>query len=262
MAATLVKSLGSAIRTAGQAIDSMGAAMQGKYAYRETLSKHQTLQAFANKRPQLAEDIFVAPNSSMIGDVTLGKSSSVWYGAVLRGDVNSIKIGENSNIQDNVVVHVARHNAQDRALPTVIGNNVTIGHSSTIHACTIEDSALVGMKATLLDGVTVQKGAMVAAGSLVAPNTTVPTGEIWAGNPAKKLRDLDAEEAEFIMQSAVNYTALARIHAAENAKTPEEIQIDKDAREDRLERDPDYDSHLGIERDPITREIKHIAAST
>jgi len=148
---------------------------------------------------------------------------------------------------------------------------------------------------------------MVAAGSLVAPNTTVPTGEIWAGNPAKKLRDLDAEEAEFIMQSAVNYSALARIHAAENAKTPEEIQvlssthldrmhatlhavvagrdifampvvksacsvipyrllmslqIDKDAREDRLERDPDYDSHLGIERDPVTREITHVAAST
>ncbi|KAL3152929.1 hypothetical protein ABBQ38_012232 [Trebouxia sp. C0009 RCD-2024] len=260
--AALVKSLGTAIRTAGQAIDSMGAAMQGKYAYRETLSKHKTLQPFNSKKPQLAEDIFVAPNSSMIGDVSLGKSSSVWYGAVLRGDVNSIKIGENSNIQDNCIVHVAKHNAQDRALPTIIGNNVTIGHSATIHACTVEDNSLVGMKATLLDGVTVQKGSMVAAGSLVPPNTTVPTGEIWAGNPARKLRELDAEEAEFILQSAVNYSALARIHAAENAKTHEEIEADKDAREDRLQRDPDYDSHLGIERDPITREITHVAAST
>ena len=117
------------------------------------VSKHQTLQAFANARPQLSEDIFVAPNSSLIGDVTLGKGSSVWYGAVLRGkclmlgmladlrgwtvvgklvvfcagDVNHIKVGHNSNIQDNVVVHVAKHNASNRALPTIIGNNVTIG---------------------------------------------------------------------------------------------------------------------------------------
>ncbi len=161
------------------------------------VSKHQTLQAFANKRPQLAEDIFVAPNSSMIGDVTLGKSSSVWYGAVLRGDclfcytmgariitlsrllqsnrslvepdldvpaqhadcnaagdVNSIKVGENSNIQDNVVVHVAKHNAQDRALPTIIGNNVTIGMLSShaglvpsepadLHVCLLQASSIV-----------------------------------------------------------------------------------------------------------------------
>lgn len=259
---SVIRSLGTVLRSTGQAIDSMGAAMQGRYAYRETLSKHQTLQAYANSRPQLAEDIFVAPNSSLIGNVTLGKGSSVWYGAILRGDVNHITIGHNSNIQDNVVVHVAKHNASNTELPTTIGNNVTIGHSSTIHACTVEDNSLVGMKATLLDGVTVQKGAMVAAGSLVVPNTTVPTGEIWAGNPAKKLRDLDAEEAEFILQSAVNYSALARIHAAENAKTTEEIEADKDAREDRANRDPDYDSHLGIERDPVTREIKHIAAST
>lgn len=258
----LLRGLGSVLRGAGQAIDSLGSAMQGRYAIKEGLSKHQTLQAFANKWPKISEDNFLAPNASVIGDVSIGQRSSVWYGAVLRGDVNSIHIGSNTNLQDNVIVHVARHNPQNNVQPTSIGSNVTIGHSATVHACTIEDGSLVGMGATLLDGVTVKKGAIVAAGSLVAPGTTVPSGEVWAGNPARMLRKLDPEEATFIAQSADNYSALATIHAAENAKTFEEVEHDKDLREDRAMRDPDYDSHLGIERDPVTREIVNVAAST
>eukprot|EP00891_Asterochloris_glomerata_P006933 jgi/Astpho2/6933/Aster-01799 len=281
MAATLLRSVGSVLKGAGSALDSAGAALQGRYAYREALPLHQTLQAFAGKRPTLGEQTFVAPNASVIGDVTIGNRASVWYGAVLRGDVQSIKVGENTNIQDNVIIHVAKHNPKNNRLPTTIGSNVTIGHGATIHACTVEDGSLVGMGATVLDGATaykttavaagrhisctalqVQKCSIVAAGSLVSPGTTVPTGEIWAGNPAKMLRKLDADEREFIKQSAANYALLADIHASENAKTSEEIEKDNDLRLDGRMRTADYDSHLGIVRDPVTREIVLTAKST
>ena len=104
--------------------------------------------------------------------------------------MNSVSIGSQTNVQDNVVIHVARHNAANRAAPTTIGSNVTIGHGATIHAADIEDCALLGMGATVMDGARVQKGAIVAAGALVPPGATVPSGEIWAGSPAKLLRKL------------------------------------------------------------------------
>ncbi|KAK9834463.1 hypothetical protein WJX74_002225 [Apatococcus lobatus] len=249
------KTLGSVVRQTGQALESAGLVLQRPYGYREQLPRHQTLQAFGSSRPSLGDNCFVAPNASLIGDVSLGRNSSVWYGAVLRGDVNSIRIGENTNVQDGAVIHVAKHNAQGRDLPTLIGSNVTIGHRAIVHAATIEDGALVGMGATVLDGATVERSSIVAAGALVTPGTTVPTGQIWAGRPAKLLREMAEGEAAFIEQSAINYSALADIHADENAKTMEEIQEDKQKREDRALRDPDYDSHLGVARDPVTREI-------
>ncbi|CAL5228724.1 g11909 [Coccomyxa viridis] len=258
----LLRGLGSVVRRAGQALDSLGTAVQGRYGYKEGVPTHQTLQAFQGKRPQLGANTFVAPNASVVGDVKLGNNSSIWYGAVLRGDVNSIQIGSNSNIQDGVTVHVARHNPQGNVVPTIIGNNVTIGHGAIIHAATVEDSTLVGMGATILDGVTVQKGSVVAAGAVVTPGKTVPSGEVWAGNPAKMLRKLEEEETGFIAQAANDYAALAAVHAAENAKTPEEIEADVERRKDRALRDLDYDSHLGIERDPISREIISTASHT
>lgn len=205
---------------------------------------------------------FVAPSASLIGKVSLGKGSSVWYNAVLRGDVNEIRIGENTNVQDGVIIHVAKNNASGISLPTVIGSNVTIGHGATVHAATIEDGSLVGMGATVLDGSKVEKGSILAAGAVLTPKKVVPTGQVWAGNPAKFLRDLDEDEASFILQSANNYAALAAVHSAENSKSFEEIQIDKERRRDARERDPDYDSHLGLERDPITREITNSSGTT
>ncbi|KAK9829503.1 hypothetical protein WJX72_006243 [[Myrmecia] bisecta] len=256
------KTLGSILRQTGKAFENVGCGVQGKYAYREALPKHRTLQPFGSKRPSLGQDTFVAPNASLIGDVSVGRNSSVWYGAVLRGDVNSIRVGENTNIQDGVIVHVAKNNPQNKPAPTLIGSNVTVGHGAIVHACTIEDGALVGMGATLLDGVTVEKGSIVAAGSLVRAGSTVSSGQIWAGNPAKFLRSLEEGEAAFINQSAVNYASLAAVHAEENAKTVEEIEEDKAKRLDRAQRDPDYDSHLGLERDPVSRAILHTADHT
>ncbi|KAL6511777.1 Gamma carbonic anhydrase 2, mitochondrial [Orobanche gracilis] len=165
------------------------------------------------------------------------------------GDVNSISVGSGTNIQDNSLVHVAKSNISGKVLPTIIGNNVTVGHSAVIHGCTIEDEAFVGMGAILLDGVVVEKHAMVAAGSLVRQNTRVPFGEVWAGNPAKFLRKLTDEEIAFISQSATNYMNLAKVHAAENSKSFDEIELEKRLRKKFARRDEEYDSMLGVVRE-------------
>lgn len=202
-----------------------------------------------DKAPNVHKDAFVAPSASVIGDVKVGQGSSIWYGCVLRGDVNNIHVGSGSNIQDNSLVHVAKSNVGGKVLPTIIGDNVTVGHSAVIHGCTVEDEAFVGMGATLLDGVVVEKHAMVAAGALVRQNTRIPSGEVWGGNPAKFLRKLTEEEIAFIAQSAKNYTNLAQLHAAENAKSFEEIELEKDLRKKWARRDDEYDSMLGVVRE-------------
>lgn len=157
---------------------------------------------------------------------------------MLRGDVNSIKIGAYTNLQDATVVHVAKHNVANKSQPTIIGDKVTIGHGATIHACTIEDEAIVGMGSVVMDGAVVKKGAMVAAGAVVTPGTVVPSGQIFAGNPARLLRAMTPAELSFGAQSAENYAALAAEHAAENGKSWPEIAADIEDRADLLERDP------------------------
>lgn len=161
--------------------------------------------------PRKDASTFIAPNAQVIGNVTLGKGSSVWYGAVLRGDVNAIEVGDMTNIQDNAVVHSARHNAAKQPMKTVIGSNTTIGHGAVVHAATVGDNCLVGMGATLLDGVVMENGSMVAAGALVPPNTVVPAGKVFGGNPAKLLRAMEPHEGPFITESAKNYAELAQV---------------------------------------------------
>jgi len=154
--------LGTALRETGQALDRVGCSMQGSSAFRELISKHKTVRAVYDKTPALPSVGFVAPSASVMGDVVIGERSSVWYGAVLRGDVNRIRVGADTNIQDNAVVHVAKTNVGGVAMPTIIGDRVTIGHNAILHACVVKDDAFVGMGATLMDGATVEKGAMVA----------------------------------------------------------------------------------------------------
>jgi len=213
-------------------------------------------------KPQLGKNVFIAPNASVIGDVKVGSGSSVWYGATLRGDVNNITIGEQTNIQDNAIIHVAKNNAQKKPAPTTIGSNVTIGHGATIHACTIEDGVVIGMGATVMDGVVVKKGAIVGAGAMVTPNSTVNAGEVWAGAPAKMLRQIAQGETAFIEQAAVDYSQLGAVHAAECAKSFPEVELDKARRHDKTVRDPDYDNQRGVKRDPETREIIAVANTT
>ncbi|GAA0170577.1 hypothetical protein Leryth_014692 [Lithospermum erythrorhizon] len=241
--------LGFWIRETGQAMDRLGSRFQGSYYFQEHLSRHRTLMNIFDKAPVVDKNAFVAPSASIIGEVQVGPKSSIWYGCVLRGDVNSISVGSGTNIQDNALVHVAKSNLSGKVLPTIIGDNVTVGHSAILHGCTVEDEAFVGMGATLLDGVVVEKHAMVAAGALVRQNTKIPAGEVWGGNPAKFLRKLTDEEVAFIAQSAANYTNLAQVHAAENAKSFDEIELEKVLRKKFAHRDEDYDSMIGIVRE-------------
>ena len=156
--------------------------------------------------PKLDETVFLASGSKIIGHVEIGKNSSVWYNTVVRGDVHYIKIGEMTNIQDCSMLHVT-----NGKFPLNIGSKVTIGHSVVLHGCTVEDLTLIGMNATILDGAVVQTKSMVAAGAVVRPNFTVPTGKLAAGVPAKIVRDLTPEEMEEFEKSANRYMEYTRL---------------------------------------------------
>jgi carbonic anhydrase/acetyltransferase-like protein (isoleucine patch superfamily) len=160
--------------------------------------------------PTLGERVYLDPACSVIGDVVLGDDVSVWPGTVIRGDVNFIRIGDRTNLQDGTVVHVSHDGPHARlgGFATRIGNDVTIGHKAIVHACTIEDAVLIGMGAIVLDGVVVRKHGFVGAGALVAPGKVVGEGEVWLGNPAKKVRMLTDAEIEALYYSAQHYVRL------------------------------------------------------
>ncbi|AIL65550.1 Gamma carbonic anhydrase-like protein [Rickettsiales bacterium Ac37b] len=151
--------------------------------------------------PKIAPDAFIAPGACIIGDVEIGSGSGIWFNCVIRGDVAPIKIGHNTNIQDGTVIHVTRKTG-----PTNIGSGVTVGHKCLLHACTIQDSAFIGMGATVIDRTIVETNAMVAAGSMVTQGKVIKTGEIWAGNPAKFLRLLRQDEIDYFKVSEKNYS--------------------------------------------------------
>jgi carbonic anhydrase/acetyltransferase-like protein (isoleucine patch superfamily) len=152
------------------------------------------------KSPQIGKDTYIADNAVVVGDVVIGKECSIWWSAVVRGDVNSITIGDQTNIQDGAVIHCTYQKAS-----TTIGNKVSIGHKAIVHGCTIEDSALVGMGAIVMDNAVVQSGAMVAAGAVVLENTIVESGYIYAGVPAKKVKKIEDELSEIFERTAKNY---------------------------------------------------------
>ncbi len=169
------------------------------------------LAKFLGATPDLSGALFVARTATVIGDVALGKNSSVFYGAVLRGDINRIVIGEGSNVQDNAVVHLS-----DDAGVTV-GAHVTVGHAAIIHACTIEDGCLIGMGATILDHAHIGAESLVGANSLVPQRFTCPPGSLVLGSPAKVVRALSDEERQAGRRLAAKYVEVAKAHAARNA---------------------------------------------
>ena len=159
---------------------------------------------FQRTFPKLASSAFIAPGAVVVGDVTIGAHSSIWFGTVVRGDVNFIQIGAETNLQDGVMAHVTR-----QTHPLRVGDRVTVGHGAILHGCTLQDECLIGMGAVVLDGVVVQRGAMVAAGAVVPPGKVIKTGELWAGNPARALRPMRDAETKYLKISAANYVALA-----------------------------------------------------
>lgn len=167
----------------------------------------------------LGERCYVDPAASLIGDVVLGDDVSLWPGTVVRGDVNFIRIGARSNIQDGTVVHVSHDgpHAKLGGFATVIGEDVTIGHKAIIHACRIEDAVLIGMGAIVLDGAVIRQHGFVGAGALVTPGKEVGEGELWLGNPARKVRMLSDAEVEALYYSAQHYVRLKDEYLAAGA---------------------------------------------
>lgn len=163
---------------------------------------------FGGRRPTIAPSAFVAAGAIVVGNVTLSDHSSTWYGAVVRADVAPIRIGARTNIQDGAVIHVSR----ERPEGTVIGANVTIGHQALVHACTLEDECMIGMKACVMDGVVVERNAWVAAGALVTPGKKVLSGQLWSGSPARYMRDVRPEDIDMIRKAAELYVDNANRH--------------------------------------------------
>ena len=164
--------------------------------------------SFNGKSPVIAESAWIAPGAVVTGDTQIGAESSVWFAAVLRGDINYIRIGNRTNIQDGAVCHV---NLGDAALE--IADDVTVGHSAVLHGCKLESGCLIGIGARILDRVVVGKQSLVAAGAVVREGTKIPEGELWAGAPAVKKRDLSDDEKRGLLENAAHYVELSRRYA-------------------------------------------------
>ena len=167
------------------------------------------VRAWRGKRPKLGAGVYIDPAATVIGDVEMGDDASLWPGTVVRGDVERIRVGARSNIQDGAIVHVTHDGPYTPGgYPCLIGDGVTVGHGAILHACTIGDGCLIGMHATVLDGAVVKRHAFIGAGALVAPGKVVGEGELWVGNPARCVRKLSDREIEALAYSARHYVQL------------------------------------------------------
>ena len=170
---------------------------------------------YRNILPNIDSTAFIAHTAIISGATKIGKNSGIWYGCVLRGDVTKIIIGDNTNIQDNCVLHGTRpHHAQNKTgaegAQVIIGNGVTIGHNAIVHACIISDNSFIGMGSIVMDQAHIEEYGMLAAGGVLTPKKVIKSGQIWAGNPAKYFRDMTQTEKDYIKISADNYAELAR----------------------------------------------------
>lgn len=167
------------------------------------------VRRFETHTPRIADSAYIDPLALVIGDVEIGANASLWPQVVVRGDIHSIKIGDNTNIQDGSVLHVS-HDSEfaPGGFPLVVGRGVTVGHSAVLHGCTIEDGCLIGMGSLVMDGAVIQTGAMLGAGSLVSPGVVVEGGYLWLGRPARRVRPLTAEESRYLRYSAEHYVRL------------------------------------------------------
>ena len=168
------------------------------------------IKSFQNHAPKIHESAFVADDAVIIGDVEIGENASVWYGSILRGDVNFIRIGARTNIQDGCVIHVSRETHS-----TILEEEITVGHRVTLHGCYVETGCLIGIGAIILDGARIGKNSLVAAGSLVTPGTSIPERSLVMGSPARVKRGLSVEEVEDLKKFWQNYVLLSQIYKGE-----------------------------------------------
>ena len=171
---------------------------------------YKPVKPYLGVMPTIAADVFIADTAAVIGNVHIGESSSVWYNCVIRGDDAPIRIGARTNIQDGTVIHINGPRGEGLPdMPTIIGDDITIGHMALIHACTLEDNCMVGMNATVMDGAVVETGALVAACALVPPGKRVPAGQLWAGSPARFVRKISESDRQMMDHIRPGYRNLA-----------------------------------------------------
>ena len=180
------------------------------------------IRSYQGRLPLIPASCYVDGSAQLIGDVTLGERSSVWMNAVLRGDVNSIRVGANSNVQDCAVLH-----GQRNLYPVIVGDWVTIGHNATVHGCVIEDEVVIGMGATILNDCRIGEGSIIAAGAVLPEHTVVPPRTLWAGVPGKLRRELGEADRKLILQYAQNYLDYTQIYLAEAKLPPLETLVDR-----------------------------------
>lgn len=177
------------------------------------------IRSFKGMKPKIDQTAFVAETAVIIGNVEMGAESSIWYNCVARGDVNSIKIGARSNVQDLTMLHVThKKNPEDPGAPLIIGDDVTIGHSVTLHGCTLENGCFIGMQAMVMDKAVVGEGALVGARALVTEGTIIPPHTLWVGAPARYKRDLSPDEVAWLAKSAGNYVRYSRDFMADGGE--------------------------------------------
>ncbi len=173
----------------------------------------KNLLKYKDKFPKIEKNVFLADGAYIIGDVKVGENSSIWYNSIIRGDVNFIIIGKNCNIQDGTIIHVSSYGFSARGKkgsPTIIGDNVTIGHNATIHACEIGDYCLIGMGSVVLDQSILEEKSFIAAGAVVTPGSRVKSKQLWAGNPAKFVRNISDIEEKLLINTPQVYNNLSQ----------------------------------------------------
>ena len=163
------------------------------------------IKSLRGHTPQFGKDCFLADNAVVVGEVKMGNNCTIWFNAVVRGDVHSITLGDNTNVQDGAVIHCTYQKAR-----TMIGSNVSIAHNAIVHGCTVEDNVLIGMGAIVMDDAVIGTGSVIAAGAVVLPGTIVEPGSIYAGIPAKRIKDIGHEMKEVITRTAMNYPMYAK----------------------------------------------------
>lgn len=215
MAKRFAYELGRALRETGQALDRVGLRAIEKPIFKEPFSRHRPVMNLYEKHPWVQNGVFVAPNATVVGRVDIQAYSSVWYGAVIRGDNNEVDIGMYTSVGDRAVITTARSTEGHVVAGVSIGSYVTIGPGALLQSCTIEDSAVIGAGAVIMEGALVEKGAIVAEGAVVHPGRRIPAGQVWGGSPAAYLRDVSKGEAAHTEGDAEAVHDLATEHAYE-----------------------------------------------
>jgi len=208
-------SLGRALRETGLSLDAKGSQLTKDIAYLEPLSRHRSIMPLYDLSPIILLDCYIAPNATIIGEVIIGNESSVWYGSVIRGDLNAVRIGNNCSIGDNTVIHTASSLPTGIPASVNIGNYVNVQSNCTLYSCTIDDECLIGHNTVILEGSKVERGSVIGPNSVVPPGRLIPSHQLWAGNPVEYVRDLTKAELQSLIHTQKQNLQVALDHKYE-----------------------------------------------